>query len=136
MNGEEHNKILDRYERQLLFVARRSAFLNVNRIPQATRKFSGQARENTRMSIGAPDNTVRLVPNYQRNAITGELAERERTYKRVSDQIQLGDTVFVRNSLPYFSDIEFRLGDLPFTKAIASWQIDNRRAVNESKSIR
>ena len=75
--GVDHDKIMDRYERQLEFIAQRSCFLSANRIPRETRKFSGQSRANTRMSIGSPNTRVTLAATYRRNAITGELSERE-----------------------------------------------------------
>ena len=131
----QHDKLIDKLERQLEVLPQRSAFYSANSIPQATRKYSGQSRANTRMEIGGIDDTVYLAPVYAPNAITGELGERKRAYERVSKRVKIGDTVHISNSLDYIQSVEFELGDLMFSKAIQKWPQHVRAAVRDAKRV-
>jgi len=117
---------------RLQYIAQRSPELSATRVVRGTRKFSGQAKNNTRMAINRVDTSVKLVPNYVRNAIADPDGQRARVFNRVSKSIRLGDTINISNNLDYVESLEFEFGDLMFSRAVASWPVDVRQAVSEA----
>ena len=129
------NDVEAQIEKELMrleYIAQRSPELSANRVVRGTRKFSGQAKNNTQMAINRVDTTVRLVPNYVRNAIADPDGQRARVFDRVSKAIRIGDTVNISNNLDYIESLEYEFNDLMFTKAIANWPVDVRQAVSEA----
>ena len=126
-------QMIDDQLKNLETIAKNSCFYSANHVPQGTRKFSGQARASTNMSIGSADLSVILAANYGRDAINGELDLATRKFKSVSSRIKTGDTVHVSNNLDYINKLEYKYGDLMFSKAVRMWQEDVQRAVNDTK---
>jgi len=118
--------------RRLRFIAQRSTELSANRVVRGTRKYSGQAKNNTRMAINRVDTSVKLVPQYVRNAIADPDGQRARVFNRVSKSIRLGDTINISNSLDYIQSLETEFGDLMFRKAVTNWPVDVRQATTEA----
>lgn len=123
---------MDRYIDDLEQIAQKSALYSASRVPNETRKYSGQAQASTKMSIGAMDLSVVLADVYAPNAISNSIGLAVNQFKRVSSQIKLGDVVFISNNLPYIAVVEFEYGDLMFNKAMKAWEQDVERAVNDT----
>ena len=120
---------------RLQYMAQRPVELSANRVVNATRIFSGQAKMNTRIGINSVDSRVSLVRPYVRGAIADADQRQALTFKRKSKQIQLGDTAHIANSLDYIQSLETEKGDLMFRKAIFNWKKDVRQANTEARRI-
>lgn len=130
---ESHDQIMRDFERQLTVINQRSCFYSANGVVRRFRKFSGQSRASVRMERNRVDTSVTLAAVYARDAITGEIAERRRAFDQKSKQIKIGDTVYISSSLDYSPDVEYRLGDLAFTRSADNWPQDVRRGVRDSQ---
>ena len=130
----DHDKIIDKYDRELARLPQLACFYSADRIPRLTRKLSGQARMNTRLSRNAPDLRLTLARPYRPGAFTGEIRNRTAAFRREANKIKIGDRVHITNNLDYIADLELLRGDRMFTKSAANWKQDNRRALREIKS--
>ena len=132
---QEHAKEIKKLRRQLVVIGQRSAFHSANRVPPATRKLSGQARINTKLTVGQQDLTNQYANPYGPNFFIGELANRTAHFAEASKEIKLGDTAFVTNNLHYIQDLEYRRGDLMFNKAAQAWPQDVRKGIRDSRRV-
>ena len=122
---------MNRYIRELDTIAQKSAFYSASHVPNATRKYSGQAQASTRIGVGSPDTSVTLAAVYAPNAISNPIGRAVSRFQTASRRISIGTTVYVTNNLPYIRKLEYGYGDLMFAKAISKWQQDVERAVND-----
>ena len=130
----DHDKIMDRFERDLKKVAQRSCALSALGVVTRSRKLSGQYRMSTRLGVGRLDMSVTLAGTCRPNFFTNEIGTQERNFAASSQRINLGDRVFISNSLPYGPELEFQRGDLMFTRSASNWGNDVSQAVREVRN--
>lgn len=99
----------------------RACFHSANSIPSNFGKYSGQIRASVRMNINSYDLSVTLAPVYKKDAIVGEIEERERSFLATSKRVKIGDVVHISDNIPYVENAEYQYGNYAFRKAIASW---------------
>lgn len=90
----------------LLYIIQKPIASNAARIVGNTPKFSGQARINTRIGIGSPDEKVKYAVVYEKNFFSDTQENKRREFNELVKSIKLGDIVFTTSSLPYINYIE------------------------------
>jgi len=95
--------------------AKRDLLLSVSAVVTSTRKYSGQAKVNTKVGLNRPNASLTMAVPYQRNFFSFATGQSIGEARRVLQGFQLGNTVFISNNLHYINILEHVRGDKMFS---------------------